>query len=296
MKEKNKEINIYKYLDYRKYLHDLFEYYKKKENLTLRLFARRADLGSHSYLKQLIEGSRSLSIPGAWKIARGFNLTAAESDYFELLVKLSFTEDIHEKNEIYKKITKLKPKDEISKIEEKHYFLFSNWYVLAIRELAALPDFKEDAAWIAKTLNPPITKKQAHEAILLLLEMKYLIRDETGKLKQSEPEITTGAEVKSLSVLNYHKNMLNLASRALNETKPCWRDISSLSFVVHRQEFEYIKERIVEFRKEIIQYVKDTKENIFPEDITEDKKTLYNMNIQFYNASNIDWKKKKEKP
>ncbi|MDH5716280.1 MAG: TIGR02147 family protein [Spirochaetia bacterium] len=287
-----KKINIFSYLDYRKYLANLFNFYKKEENLTLRLFARRAGLGSHSFLKSIIEGSRSLSIMGALKMAKGFRLNKSETEYLELLVKFSLAHEVDEKNEIYKKITKLKPKDEISKMEEKHYFLFSNWYVLMIRELVTLPYFKEDYTWIAKTLNPPITKKQAKEAIDTLLELKYLIRDKNNKLVQAMPEITTGPEVKSSAVKNFHKNLLSMAARSIDETKAHWRDISALSFTANRQEFDFIKERIVEFRREIIQYLKDSRENNFPEDISDDEKTLYNLNIQLFNATEIYWKKK----
>ncbi|MDH5721479.1 MAG: TIGR02147 family protein [Spirochaetia bacterium] len=288
---KNKKINIFDYLDFKKFLSDLFEFEKETNDLTLRLFSRQAGFNSHSYFKYIIEGKKTISVSSVFKIAKGFKLSDEESQYLEYLVRFDQAETTEEKNDIYKKIIKVRPKSKFLQIEKDHYILFSKWYIIAIREMTTLPEFKEDYSWIAKNLFPNITRAEAREAVEILLRLQYLKRNEDGKLEQDDKFITTGAEVKSFHVINYHNSLLNLASLSMTETKKEWRDISSLSFVVNKEEFTYIKNKIIDFRREIGQYLKDRQSGMFPEDIKGSEKTLYNLNMQFFNSTKIYWKK-----
>jgi uncharacterized protein (TIGR02147 family) len=144
MGKKEKIISIYNYIDYRKFISDFFEYLKERDGMTLRLFAKKAGFSAHAFLKQVIEGKKSASIQSAFKIARGFDLNEDETLFLETLIRFDLATELEDKNEIYKKIIKVKPKDELTKIEKDHFNLFSNWYVFAIREMIIMPEFKED--------------------------------------------------------------------------------------------------------------------------------------------------------
>ena len=285
---------MFSYLDFRKFLSDLFNHLKKTKNITLRLFSRKAGFSSHAFLKQIIDGTRSVSVSSVYKISKGFGLSSKESDYLELLVRFNQAEDIDEKNEIYKKLAKFIPKEKITKIDKEHYKLFSNWYIMAIREMVTMSTFREDFHWISKTLVPNITKKEAKEAIALLLQLKFLKRDENGKLIQTTPVLTTGPEVKSLFITNYHRNLLQLSALSMQSTDKEWRDISSLAFILDRDEFKFIKRRVVEFRAEILQYLKD-KRNNFPESKINTDSQLYYLNMQLFNATKLNWKNSQKK-
>lgn len=290
---KNDKISVFNYLNYREYLKDLYSFFKKTEGLSLRQFARKADFSSHAYLKNIIDGYREATVNSALKLAKGFNLSDKEASYLELLIRFNRATNIEEKNVFYKKLSKIKPKNELSKIEKEYFSLFSNWYVIAIREMINVSNFKEDYEWIAKTLQPNITAKQAKDSIELLLKINFLERDENNKLIQSEANITTGPEVDSLFVKNYHKNLLELSIKSLELTNEKWRDISSMSFTVNREEFSFIKKRIVEFRKEIAEYLQDRKKG-FPEDEVITDENLYHLNLQLFNGTIINWKELKK--
>jgi len=288
--DSSSEISIFDYLDYRKYLSALFNYLKETENITLRLFSRRAGFNSHSFLKQIIDGDRSASIAAAPKIAKGFDLSDKEGDYLELLIKFSLAESLAEKNKIYKKIVNSKPRDKVSKIEKENYDLFSKWHIMAIREMVTMSNFKEDYSWISKNLLPNISAKEAREAIRLLLDHNFLKRDQKGKLIQEIPILTTGSEVDSLFILNYHVNLLNLVANSIQISSELWRDVSSLSFVINRDQFEFIKTRVTDFRAELLQYIKDS-EKIGAEGTVDTDSHLYYLNLQLFNASKVNWKK-----
>ena len=62
---KKNAVNIYTYLSYRQYLNDKLELEKLKKDFTLRKFARLAGFGSHTFISQLIKGTRSATIETA---------------------------------------------------------------------------------------------------------------------------------------------------------------------------------------------------------------------------------------
>lgn len=305
----DKDISIYDYLNYRKFLSDLFELRKEREGFTLRQFAHKAGFSSHAYLSQVIQGQRDVSEKSARKIAKGFELSEEEGEYFENLVRFSHADDLSEKNEFYKKIIRYRSKHKPAAMDKEHYFLISNWYILAVRELVTLPDFREDPQWIAQNLNPRISRSQAEEALKVLEKLKYLVRDENGRLKQNEPDISTGSEVKSLHAANYHNSIFVLANDAIRRTPARNRDISALILPVDKEEFRYIKSRVQEFRLELIQYLRDRRGE---DEETADKnsglkskdagesvqgfesvesadRVLYNLSMQFFNLSPLKW-------
>ncbi len=294
--------SIYTYLDYRAFIKDFYDFKKEHEGLTLRQFAHKAGFSSHAYLIQLIQGIRDASAQSARKIAKGFELSESEAEYLEYMVRFAHAQDLDEKNEHYRKMIRFRYKGELASIADDHFFLLSNWYILAIRELVTLPDFQEDYGWIAHHLYPRITTSQAREGLEILLKLGYLGRDENGKLEQKDPDLSTGPEVRSLHVANYHNSMFLLANHAMKKTPAKSRDISALIIPIDREEFRYIKRRIQEFRKELIQYLRDRQDLRAAEDhhvsegTLEDfaagrhrDRVLYNLSMQFFNLSRMKW-------
>ena len=279
-------ILVYDYLDYRQFMRDYFAHLKKTEGYTLRLFSRKAGFSSHAFFKQVVDGQRSATASSAWKIAKGLGLAEREANYFQLIVRFAEAKDVDEQNSLYHEIVDQMRKSEINRMSQAHFRLFSEWYVVAIREMVVMDEFIEDYAWIAKKLYPPIEPEEAKAAIEKLIAAEYLVRDENGMLQQRTPSLTTGAEVHSFYIQNYHLNMLDLARRNVFELRDKWRDISSLTFVVNREQFLYLKKSIVDYRRTVLQYLNDYQGSDFTE------QNVYNLNIQLFASSEPNWKEK----
>jgi uncharacterized protein (TIGR02147 family) len=154
--------------------------------------------------------------------------------------------------------------------------------------MVSLPDFKEEPAWISRKLRPNIRPSEAKEALDLLLQLNYLKQNESGKLVQTNPELSTGPEVRSLNIINYHHNLLHLANLSLIETEPLQRDVSALAMVIDEEEFKYIKGKMREFRAEIIEYMRDRKKIEFKEKNIFKKKALYHLTMQLFNSTKLE--------
>jgi uncharacterized protein (TIGR02147 family) len=275
--------NIFKYLDYRRYLKD---YYRKKKELkgaafSYRAFSRQAGFSSPNFLQLVMEGKRNLSDDGIDRFVKGLRLSKEEARFFKHLVHFNQAKTDQERNRWYKKLATSKRYREIREIERAQFQYFSHWYNAAIRELVLLPDFQEDPEWIANTLRPKITVKEASEAIELLLHLGFLKRNRSGKLVQAERNISTAKEVHSLAIANFHRQMMKRAAESIERTSFDKRDISSLTIAVSQEKFKEAKRRIQEFRREL---------NVL---LSEDGEAdaVYQLNFQIFNLTEAPWPK-----
>jgi uncharacterized protein (TIGR02147 family) len=66
--------------------------------------------------------------------------------------------------------------------------------------------------------------------------------------------LSTGPEVKSLAITNFHREMLRLASESIERYPASERDISTLTLRINSASMAEIKRRIIEFRKELLEF------------------------------------------
>ena len=108
------------------------------------------------------------------------------------------------------------------------------------------------AAEIAALLAPPITAKEAERALAALADLGLLERDDQGRWLQSDAAVTTGPEVRSLVLANYHREMIRLAGESLERCAPEERDVTSLTVSVRGGAMAELKDRIAAFRRELL--------------------------------------------
>jgi uncharacterized protein (TIGR02147 family) len=86
-----------------------------------------------------------------------------------------------------------------------------------------------------------------------LLDLGLLMRDEEGYLAHGDAAITTGHEVHSLAIGNYHRQMLDRAGESIELVQRELRDISALTVVVSDATVAELKERIHTFCERLLE-------------------------------------------
>jgi uncharacterized protein (TIGR02147 family) len=117
-------------------------------------------------------------------------------------------------------------------------------------------DFKDDYEALAKKVQPPISARQAKESVRLLLKLGLIKKTKNG-LIQTDPIITTGDEVASLAVQNFHLQNMVLAAESIDTCPSQERDISCLVLGLSKQGFENLKEETQTYRKRVLQIARD---------------------------------------
>jgi len=246
-------VNVFSFVDYRDYLRAFYRTQKERTaRFSHRAFSRRAGLRSSNYLHLVMNGKRELSSEMAPNFARACSLGREESDYFCELVSFGRASTVDERNRCYSRMARFRGFRAAHKLDAAQAAYHSTWYVPAIRELAARRDFREDPKWVAAQLLPPISREQAHDALVLLENLGLLVRGKNGRLEQAQPVVTTGSGPLGHHIVNYHHTMLERAMRALDELPREERDISSLTLCVAESAVEELKERVRAFRRELL--------------------------------------------
>jgi uncharacterized protein (TIGR02147 family) len=258
-------ISIFQYTNYRTYLKDLFKEKKDKEKFTYRKFAELAGVNSSSWLLLLIKGKKNLTSDSAIRISRALGHTPEETEYFENLVHFTQAKTVESKNYFFTQLADIKKKSckkdrlNVKFITEDQYEYYNKWYHPVIRSLVTKVNFKDNYGLLGKQLIPVITASQARKSVELLVRLGLIKRDSQDRWVQCDAVISTGDEVDSLNVINYHKQTLKKAEAIFDHCPKEQRDISGLTMGIGAEEFRLIKSKVQAFRKEIMKIAQNAK-------------------------------------
>lgn len=253
-----KAVDIYNYFDYREYLRAVYCQRKKDlSGFSHRTFSREAGISSPNYLFRVLKGERSLAGGYIAKFRRALRLTRSQADYFNALVRFNAETSIDKKEKLLGRLLALRYRRDIFRLNDRKLKFFSKWYYPVVRELAVIMDCKDDYNLIARHCVPRITAQQAGNAMAYLLKTGFLKKDYKGKCFQAEPVISSGDEVTSTVLRNYHRRTLTQSVQALDTVDLENRDISSLTLSVSKKTYFAIKREIQDFRKRLLSMAKE---------------------------------------
>lgn len=246
--------DLFGYLDYREFLRDAYAALKERtRGFSYRAFSKKAGMSSPNFLKLVIEGKRNLGPESVERFANALDLSTRETEFFRELVAFSQASSPAEKNEHFANLGKHRKHRRVRKLERSTFEYLSHWYYPAIRELVSCEGFREDPEWIAATLHPKITPRQATTAIEVLLRLGLLARNDHGQLVQGDPLLSTGPEVRSLAIRNFHRQMIGRAIDALESIEVEEREISGTTVALDAEGFRLFKEKIHALRAELLE-------------------------------------------
>ncbi len=279
-------INIYDYTNYRTYLKDYYDFKKAESGFTYRDFARLAGMNSTSWLLLLIKGAKNLSAESILRVCKALNLGKAETEYFKMMVPFTQAKTNAVKDHYFQSMLAHKRRLKISRVEEEQYAYYTKWYHPVVRSLSAKMDFRNaqdgqgghDWNKLARSLIPPITARQAKQSVELLVKLGMITVDPEGRYSLASAVVSTGDEVASLNVVNYHKQVSRLAEDAHDLSVKEERDISALTLGISETAFQNIKTRIQTFRKEIMELAQNAV----------DADRVYQFNFQFFPVGKAD--------
>lgn len=262
---------ILNYSDYRLFLKDLYQAKKSsRAGYSYRRFA--ADLGFNpsNYIHLVITGKRNLSPEAVDKIKSKLKWTAQQKKYFINLVLHNQSESAEQKLAYQNELDKILGKKR-QVINPDRYAYFSTWYIPVIREILVLKGFTSSLDWIAHKLKPRVDKPLIKEALQILARLKMIV-NEGKRWMQSEEHLTTPSEITSELIHNYHREQIKLSLMAL-ELAPQARDISAMTMSLSKPQFEWLKQRLIDFRDEIQQELQSS---------TEEPTLVGQLNIQLF--------------
>jgi uncharacterized protein (TIGR02147 family) len=249
--------SIYKYLNYREYLHDYFVEQKQfQKQLTHRVVLNKMGITSTGFLSNVITGKKNLNEEMSGKLGKIINLAARERRYLNAMVTYTQTKSIEEKKKYLDQLLAMR-KTDLTHMNEDQFSIFSQWYYVYIRDMLCFFDVTNDYQALAARLDPPIKPEEAQAAILALERLGLVKKDNNGCYRPIDRLITTGDEVHSVQLANFQLTTMDMAKRSLQKHPAEERDISFVSLTLSKERFNQIKSEVQAFRKRLLLMAKD---------------------------------------
>jgi uncharacterized protein (TIGR02147 family) len=244
--------SIFEYTNFREFLADFFEESKKTNPLfSHRYLASRLSLSTPNLIWLVIKGKRNLTDDVRDRLIRFLRLTKRKALYFGTMIDFLQAKTHEEKDRCFLRMMEMRRPFGANVIDERHYEYYSNWYNPVIRELVTSPDFKEDFRELGLRISPPISQSQARNSVELLLKLR-MVRKSGGRYTQTNAVVTTGPEVKSLAVINYHRQMSSLAASSFDRCKSNERNITSVTLSISADKLNRLVKEANDFRARVV--------------------------------------------
>ena len=270
-KTKTNKVNIFEYTDYIAFLRDWFALKKSTvKAFSFQYFSDRAGFKSRSFIQGVLKGQKALSRKAIFKVSQALELNKKESEYFEILVSFREAKDLDEKNYYWGKIEKLSRSKYVN-LTINQFKFFQHWYIVPIREIVTYFDFRDDYSFLGRQLTPRITAKEAHDAIKILLDLGLI--EKSGKLyKQTDANLSTPEDLRSLAIQNFQIETIGLAANSIVKHNKEERDISTITLGTTKEGLREIKDLIKEFHENVVRAV----------DKHNKSERVYQLNLQIF--------------
>jgi uncharacterized protein (TIGR02147 family) len=243
------KVDVFGFRDYRAFLRAYGERQRaEKDGFSPAEFTKGVGLRSQNYLKLVVDGQRNLTPDLAHRFAEACGLRDESLAYFCALVAFNQAKTARERTLHYDKLRSFRRFRAAHRLDGAQSAYHSEWYIPAIYELCACVDFEEDARAIAKRLLPPISPKQAEDALAVLLELGLLVRAHDGRLKPAENIVETPEGPLGHHVVQYHRTMMQRAAEALDHVAREEREIAALTIAVSHERMRELKAELEAFR------------------------------------------------
>lgn len=270
-------MNIYDYFDYRKFLRDFYNKSKSENSyFSYRYMGRKVGLDP-GYLVKVIQGKYHVTLPKVPLFAKLCHFSDVEQKYFETLIRFNKAKTEKDTKYYFEKLISFKGVKR-QNVAPYQYEFYQKWYYSAVRSIIGIFNFTGDYEKLGSFLSPPISTKEAKEAVELLLKLEFITRDDSGGYHLCDPLISTGDEWRSIAVRQFQRETIKLAGESLERHNKEIRDISTVTVSVAKDDMEDLRELIKDFRSNVLKFAQDT----------EVPDSVYQLNIQLLPLTDTD--------
>lgn len=274
--QNDKKVTVFDYDNYRLFLSDVYSSSKSKDRkFSFRYFARLAGFQSPNFLKRVIDGDRNLTELSIDRLAKALKLNKEESHFFRHLVLLNQAKTTDERQRNAEQLLKSQVFKKIFPLKTSQFNYYAHWYFVPIREMVGMPEFKEDYEWISKKLIPSVSTAEVKKSVSQLIDLGLLTRDENGKLIQTEKDISTGDQLTSASLAQFHRTMSRMAGESIERIPRDQRQITSVTLALSKDAFRKIKEMVQQLQASIVESANEDA----------DTEKVYQINFQLFPLS-----------
>ncbi|QQS06824.1 MAG: TIGR02147 family protein [Fibrobacterota bacterium] len=225
-----------------------------------------------AHLSHILAGQKHLALRHLPQVAKFLELSPPQARYFNTLVRLNSAQDSPTSHQAFLELRQMRGDLQRNLSDDTHEY-FTSWLHPAMRTLLSLVEFR-GLGWtrLAGLFRKGVTPDQARLSVELLLRLGLLERDPRGILRPTGGTVSSGEKWLGQAVMEFQRQTIALSGELLEATPKSERDVSTLTLPASRERMDELKDKIRQFRQEVISWARDLPE----EDI------VVQLNIQLF--------------
>jgi uncharacterized protein (TIGR02147 family) len=209
------------------------------------------------FLVNIFQGKNHLSPRYLDAVEQFCELDEREAKYFRKLFQYNKARSPREVADRWEELQSLR-QVESKMLGHLQAQFYAKWEHSLVRALIGLHGFNGDCASLAALAYPPISVSQVQESVDILQQLEFLQKDPQGFWRLKVDHVTAHAGVSPQTVRGLHRQFLGLALDAVEGVVPDQRDISGLTLTIPSKELPLLRNRIAEFRAELVRMVDES--------------------------------------
>lgn len=208
--------DIFDYLDHHQFLKEWFVYLKDAKKIPLRSLAASSGVSVAS-ISLCLSKDRNWTLKMIGKLIPHLDLRKPEQEALRCLFTIGTTEDPMARLEAFDDLRRLPGYSEKQRDSSTVYLYLRQWLNVAIRELVQLPEFKLDVKWIRENLRFMPSEAEVERSLKFLIKEGYIKQDQDQRWTTTIQDLNCQEGVYRLSLGEYHRQVLQLAQRSIEE-------------------------------------------------------------------------------
>jgi uncharacterized protein (TIGR02147 family) len=243
---------IFDYIDYRQFLEAIYKYFKsEKPAFSYRFIAQYTGASSSGWFPNIIRGRINLTRNYIVKLAQLIDLSARETEYFEILIDYNQAGNFEEKSILLEQLRVIRGIRPVL-LKQEHLAFLSKWYISAIRELFFILKFRNDYKTLAEMILPNLQIAEVEDAVSILQSIGLIKKDNMGYFHPCDSIIKKDPSIKTDLWTIYMKSKIALGLDAIDRYPKGERDFSEVYMSLSEKGFEEACQEIEKLRKKLL--------------------------------------------
>jgi len=250
--------SILEYKDYRLYLQDFYDERKRCGAFSWREFCKIAGFSSPNYMKLVCMGQSKLSKIKSPNVAKAMGLVGYEEEYFKQLVAFCNATDDFSKKEALLAMEKIAQEHKIRVIDSETFQYYESWKYPVIRELAPMMPGANPRD-LAEECKEYVSAEEVRDILSFLVKAGFLKKEGDKTYSQTEQTVIGSKEALPIAIRAMHKEMANMASRAVDRYTTKERFFTGVTLGVTEEAYCRIIEELSTCCKKIVSIASEYK-------------------------------------
>jgi uncharacterized protein (TIGR02147 family) len=269
-------LDIFNYMNYRVFLADYYTARKAVDlKFSYRFFAKQAGYTSSGLYTNIVNGKLHMSDRYLHGFIKGLKLNTKEAVYFEFMVEYTHAQTDKDREMIFDKMVPCVPV-EVRRLRIQQRGFYTKWYHSSILLLLEMDDYANNFKELSMQLIPKITLPQCKTAIKLLADLD-LIQQINGFWKPKVFHSVAGSEFGKEVIRNHQREMMTLASDALEVFLPKERFITTQAISLSDDAFEGVTKEVKKCQNAVSTIIRNDE---YPN-------RVYHLNLQLFPTSEL---------